>query len=62
MWTPQLTDYIYCSTCETVVDFWKYDYDLESAGHDGHEVRQLTEAEYQQALENCRYANCFGDE
>jgi len=60
--TPQLTDYLYCETCGMVVDFWKYDHDLEAAGHDGCTTRPLTPAEYEQAVKSCEAAGCFDEE
>ena len=52
-------DYQYCEDCKTVFDFWKYDYDLEAAGHKNHKIRPLTQQEYRQALKACEAAGCF---
>ena len=60
-WTVPLrpTDYLYCEDCRTVVDFWKYDHDLEAAGHAGHNVRSLTDEEFREAIFECEEAGCF---
>jgi len=56
---PQKSDYRYCETCGMYFDFWKYDYDLEEAGHLGHNVRDLTDEEYREALKSCEEAGCL---
>lgn len=53
-------DYRYCETCKMFFDFWKYDYDLKSAGHDAPcKVRELTDEEYVEALKSCEESGCF---
>lgn len=58
-WRPKKRDYKYCIDCGMVFDFWKYDYDLDDAGHDGHRIRELTQEEYREALKSCEAAGCF---
>lgn len=54
--------YLHCEDCDMTFDFWKYDYDLESAGHAGHNVRALTKEEFKLAVESCQEAGCFDEQ
>lgn len=56
-----LVSYRFCTTCNTIFDFWKYD-SLEDAGHEPPcEVRMLTAEEYKQAVKECEEAGCFDE-
>lgn len=55
------SDYLYCETCQTYVDFWKYDHDLEAAGHADCKTRPLTDEEFAQAVKDCIEAGCFSE-
>jgi len=57
--TPK--DYLYCEDCKEFVDFWKYDYDLSAAGHEGHTTRAVTEEEFRQCLKDCERDGCFDE-
>lgn len=52
-------EYKYCIDCKMVFDFWKYDHNLDDAGHNGHRIRELTDWEYEEALKSCEEAGCF---
>ena len=58
-WIPSKSDYRYCEDCKGFFDFWKYDYNLGDAGHEGHKVREPTDEEYKQLLKGCEEAGCF---
>jgi len=55
-------DYIYCEDCQMFVDFYKYDYDLENAGHKDHKWRHVTEQELAQCIKDCQESGCFKEE
>ena len=50
-------DYGICDDCNMGFDFWKYG-DLESAGHEGHKVREPTDEEYEEAVKQCLEDGC----
>lgn len=52
-------DYLYCETCKTFVDFWKYDHSRDAAGHLNCNVRSITEEEFRQLIKECEEAGCF---
>jgi hypothetical protein len=52
-------DYIYCKTCNTIFDFWKYDHDISDAGHEDCEWRYVTEEELKECVKNCEESGCF---
>ena len=54
-------DYLFCITCNTLVDFWKYDHNLADAGHEDCEVRPITDAEFAECLLECQAAGCFNE-
>jgi len=54
-------DYLYCKTCNALFDFWKYDYNLADAGHEGCEVRPITDAEFAECLLECQAAGCLDE-
>jgi len=56
------TAYKYCEDCGVFFDFWKYDYNLEAAGHEDHIVRDITDEEYQKCLKDCREMGCFDED
>lgn len=57
--TPPITAYLYCETCETFCDYWKYDYNLVDAGHEGCKTRPVTQEEYRECLKECEQDGCF---
>ena len=52
-------DYVYCKTCKMFVDFWKYDFDIDEAGHKGHDWRHVTLEELEQCVIQCGEDGCF---
>ena len=50
--------YIYCEDCNMFVDFWKYDYNIEDAGHKEHRWRYVTDEELDQLNEECEEEGC----
>ena len=54
-------DYIYCEDCKMFVDYWKYDHNIEDAGHAGHHWRYVTEEELAELLEECRQEGCLDE-
>jgi len=55
------SDYGICDTCNEGFDRWKYG-DLESAGHEGHNVREPTNQEYEEAVRMCLEDGCDKEE
>lgn len=55
---PKLSDYLYCLTCDTIFDYWKYDC-LNDAGHTLCKTRRLTQKEYELALKSCKEVGCY---
>ena len=51
-------NYFYCKTCNTIVDFFKYD-SLEDTGHDTCDIRDLTNKELKEAMAECKKDGCF---
>jgi hypothetical protein len=51
-------DYIYCETCEMFVDFYKYDHNLEQAGHDKCKWRYVTDEELKGCISDCKHDGC----
>jgi hypothetical protein len=60
--SKKTTDYIFCETCDMFVDFWKYDHDIEAAGHEGHTWRYVTQEELDKLVKACRKHGCFEEE
>lgn len=51
-------DYIYCKTCKTFVDFWKYD-NIEDTGHAHCSWRYVTKKELKGLVKGCKENGCF---
>lgn len=47
-------DFIYCEDCQMYVDFWKYDHNIDDAGHNGCNWRQVNDEELAQCIEDCK--------
>ena len=62
MMEMETKDYIYCEDCKMFVDFWKYDYDIDSAGHEHCNWRQVTEEELEYCIQDCMENGCFDEE
>jgi hypothetical protein len=60
--TATTKDYIYCEDCKEFVDFWKYDHNLENAGHDGCKWRYVTEEELKECIASCIEWHCFEEQ
>ena len=60
--TATINDYIYCKTCNTFVDFWKYDHDIEASGHKNCNWRYVTEKELKECISDCEMSGCFDEE
>jgi len=58
---PRMTkeDYIYCEDCQMLVDFWKYDHNIEDAGHAECNWRYVTDDELAECIKDCEEAGCF---
>lgn len=54
-------DYIYCVDCEMFVDFWKYEHNIDDAGHEGCNWRYVTEEELAECIEECQRNGCFDE-
>lgn len=54
-------DYIYCETCKMMVDFWKYDYSLEQAGHEDCKWRYVTNKGLKECIKECQKEGCFDE-
>ena len=47
-------DFVYCETCGCFVNLWKFDYNMEEAGHgDGCQTREVTEDELKKLITDC---------
>jgi len=59
----QLTnkDFIYCEDCETYADFWKYDHNIENAGHEDCNWRYVTDEELKGCLKDCEEEGCLNE-
>lgn len=55
-------DYAYCKDCDMFIDLWKYDHDIEDAGHEGHSIFPVTEEEFKDIMASCEKAGCFDEE
>ena len=55
----QKEDYIYCEDCQTYADFWKYDHNIEDAGHKGHNWRLVNADELEECIKDCKEEGCF---
>lgn len=55
-------DYIYCSTCQMYVDFWKYGHSIRDAGHSLCNWRYVTPDELTNCIEDCLASGCFDEE
>jgi len=55
-------DYLYCETCKTFVDFWKYDHSRDAAGHADCKVRSVTQGELKALVKECAEAGCFAEQ
>ena len=58
----KITDYVFCETCQTYVDFWKYGHDIEDAGHSHCNWRYVTEEELLTCVEDCIEEGCFEED
>ena len=59
MMNRKRSDWIYCHDCEMFVDFWKYDYSLEDAGHaDCVQISFPTPEEYEELKTECQENGC----
>jgi hypothetical protein len=54
-------DYLYCNTCKSFCDLWKYG-DVESAGHADCDWRSVTKTELKECVEECEEDGCFEEE
>jgi len=55
-------DYLYCEECETYLDFWKYDHDINDTDHGlCHGIREVTEEELKQCIKDCKEDGCFDE-
>lgn len=53
-------DYVYCQDCKTYADFWKYDHDINAAGHGTcRNWRFVTESELKELVAECKRHGCF---
>ena len=55
-------DYIYCETCQTFIDFWKYDHDIDDTGHRDCVWRYVTDEELKECIKECKENGCFDEE
>lgn len=56
------TAYGYCNTCEEFFDYWKFDFNIENAGHEGCDWRTCTIREAKGCIKDCIEDGCFGEE
>ena len=55
-------DYIYCETCRMYVDFFKYDHNIEDAGHPDCDWRFVTKEELKGCLSDCKEDGCLEED
>lgn len=55
-------DYGYCETCECFFDFFKYEHDIDNAGHKDCNWRYVTEEELVHTVNDCVEDGCFTED